>query len=121
MDLDDEIHLLKKAQIAHLKANGTPTKIPSKYADFADILSPKLTVELLKHMRINDHAIKFVNDWQLLYGPIYSLGLMKLEILMAYIKNNLAIGFIRPSKSPAKAFILYNKKLNGSLRLCIGY
>ncbi len=46
---------------------------------------------------------------------------MKLEILKAYIENNLANGFIRPSKSPAGALILFNKKPDGSLRLCVDY
>ncbi len=40
---------------------------------------------------------------------------------MAYIKNNLASGFIQPSKSPAGAPILFHKKLDGSLRLCVDY
>ncbi len=46
---------------------------------------------------------------------------MELEILKAYIKNNLANGFIRPFKSPTGASILFDKKLNDSLRLCIDY
>ena len=46
---------------------------------------------------------------------------MELEILKVYIENNLANGFIRPSKSPAKTSILFDKKLNGSLRLCVDY
>ena len=46
---------------------------------------------------------------------------MKLEILKAYLKNNLANGFIRPSKYPAKVPILFNKKPDGSLRLCVDY
>ncbi len=46
---------------------------------------------------------------------------MELETLKAYIENNLASGFIWPSKSPAGAPILFDKKPNGSLRLCIDY
>ncbi len=46
---------------------------------------------------------------------------MELEILKAYIINNLASGFIKPSKSPAKVRILFNKKPDGSLRLCMDY
>ncbi len=46
---------------------------------------------------------------------------MKLEILKAYIKNNLANDFIRPSNSPARAPILFDKKLDSSLRLCVDY
>ena len=56
------MHPLKKAQIAHLKANKAPSKISSKYADFADIFSPKLAAKLSKHTKINDHAIKLVDN-----------------------------------------------------------
>ncbi len=46
---------------------------------------------------------------------------MKLEILKAYIENNLANGFIKPSKSLGRAHIFFNKKPDESLRLCINY
>ncbi len=41
--------------------------------------------------------------------------------MKTYIKNNLANGFIRPSKSPAGAPILFDKKPDASLRLCMDY
>ena len=34
---DDEVHPSKKAQIAYLKVDETLTKVPSEYADFADV------------------------------------------------------------------------------------
>ncbi len=115
------MHPSKRAQIAHLKADEAPTKVPNVYADFADIFSPKLAVELPEHTGINDHVIELMDDRQPPYGSIYSLGHVELETLKAYIKNNLASGFIRPSKSPVGAFILFDKKSDDSLRLCIDY
>ena len=115
------MHPLKRAQIAHLKVDEAFTQVPSKYADFVDIFLLKLVVKLLEYTRINNHAIKLVDDQQLSYSPIYSLGLVELEILKTYIENNLAKNFIKPSKSLARAPILFNKKPNGSLRLCIDY
>ncbi len=106
---------------AHLKADEAPTEVPSEYADFADVFSPKLAAELPEHTGINDHAIELVDDRQPPYGPIYSLGQVELETLKTYIENNLANGFIRPSKSPAGAPILFDKKPDGSLRLCVDY
>jgi len=41
--------------------------------------------------------------------------------LKKYIKENLAKGFIRKSKSPAGAPVLFVKKKDGTLRLCIDY
>ncbi len=115
------MHLSRRVQIAHLKADEASTKVSSKYTDFADIFSPKLAVELPEHTGINDHTIELVDNWQLPYGPIYSPGPVKLETLKAYIENSLASSFIRPSKSPAKAPILFDKKSDGSLRLCVDY
>ncbi len=115
------MHPSRKAQIAHLKADEPPTKVLSKYADFTDVFSPKLAAELPEHTGINNHAIELVDDRQSPYGSIYSLGPMELETLKAYIENNLADCFIRPSKSPAEAPILFDKKPDGSLRLCVDY
>ncbi len=98
-----------------------PTEVPSEYTDFVDIFLSKLVIELPEHMRINNHFIELVDDWQLPYNPIYSLGLVELEILKAYIKNNLANGFIRSSMSPIRASILFDKKPDGSLKLCVDY
>ncbi len=109
------------AQIVYLKADKAFFKVPSEYADFVDVFSPKLAAKLPEHTGINNHAIEFVNDWQTPYNTISSLGPMELETLKAYIENYLANSFIRLSKSPAGALILFDKKSDGSLRLYMDY
>ena len=42
-------------------------------------------------------------------------------MLKTYIEINLANGFIKPSKSPAGAPILFIRKKDDSLRLCVDY
>ncbi len=121
VDSGDKVHPSKRAQIAHLKADKVPTKIPSEYVDFADVFSPKLAVELPEYTGINNHTIELVDDQQPPYSPIYSFGPVELETLKAYIENNLTSGFIKPSKSLVGAPILFDKKPNGSLRLCVDY
>ena len=54
----DDVHPSRKAQIAYLKADKAPSKVPSEYADFVDVFFPKLAAELPEHTRINDHAIE---------------------------------------------------------------
>ena len=54
-------HLSRRAQIAYLKANKAFSEMPSEYTDFADVFSPKLVVELLKHMEINNDPIELVD------------------------------------------------------------
>ena len=116
-----DVYPFYRSQIAGLIAKKAPTKVPAKYLDFVTIFSPDLASELPKHIEINDHAIKLVDGQQLFYKPIYSLRLIKLETLKAYIESNLANGFIRPSKLPASTPILFNQKSNSSLQLWVNY
>ncbi len=115
------MYLSRKAQIAHLKVDEAPSEMPSKNTDFADIFFPKLTIKLSEHTKINDHAIELVDDWQPPYGHIYSLEPVEVQTLKAYIKNNLAISFTKPFKFPAGVLILFGKKPDCSLRLCVDY
>lgn len=50
------------------------------------------------HIEINNYIFKLVNSQQLLYKPIYILEPIELATLKAYIKTNLANGFVRPFK-----------------------
>ena len=61
--------------------------------DFADVFSPDLASGLPQHTGINDCVIKLVD-------------------------TNV---FMRPSKSPADAPILFDRKLDKSLWLCVDY
>ena len=116
-----DVHPSRRLQISGLIAKEAPTKVPAKYSDFADVFSLDLACKLLEHTGINNHAIKLVEGQQLPYGPIYSLRPVELETWKAYIETNLVNGFIRPSKSPAGAPILFNRKSDGSFQLCIDY
>ena len=54
-------------------------------------------------------------------GRIYNLSETELTALKAYLEANLSNGFIRRSSSPAASPILFVKKKDGSLRLCVDY
>ena len=88
------MHLSKRAQIAHPKANKAPIVVLREYADFVDVFSPKLVSELPEY-EINNYIIELKDDCQTQYGLFYSLEPVELETLKAYIKNNLANGFIK--------------------------
>lgn len=77
--------------------------------------------KLLEYTSINDHNIKLVNGQQQSYGSIYSLETVELETLKSYIITNLTHGFIRPSKSPVNAPILFKKNLDSYFHLSIDY
>ena len=78
-------------------------------------------MELPENTGINEHVIKLQDGKQPPYGPIYSLGLVELETLKTYIEIYLKTGFIQPFKSPAGAPILFDKKPDGNLWLCVDY
>ena len=86
-----------------------------------NVFLKKLVVELPKRSNINEHTIDMEPNKKLLYRPIYSLGQVELETLITYIETNLAIGFIQPSKSPTKVFILFVQKPDGSFYLYFDY
>ena len=52
---------------------------------------------------------------------MYSLSQVELQALWMFIDENLTTGFIRPTRSPHGAPILFVKKKDGSLRLCVDF
>ena len=54
-------------------------------------------------------------------GPIYSLSASEQEALKEFIEENLNMGFIWPTSSLHGAPVLFIKKKDGSLRLCIDF
>ena len=110
-----------RSQIRTLIFNKTLIEIPAEYSNYNGIFLAENATELPENTGINKHAIELEEGKQSLFGPIYSLGPVELETLKTYIKTNLANGFIRPSKSPSRASILFDQKPDRSLRLCVDY
>ena len=119
LNLVPGIHPDREAQIASLLTE--EVKIPDKYSDFTDVFSEEKALVLPERTEFNEHAIDLEDGKQPPYGPIYSLGPVELETLKTYIETHLKTGFIQPSKSPAGASILFDKKPDGSFRLCVDY
>ena len=94
--------------------------LPTKYAEFKDLFD-KEKADILPEHRPYDCPIDLEGDQKPPFGPIYSLSQPELLALKDYIEENLAKGFIQHSKSPAGAPILFVKKKDGSLRLCVDY
>ena len=115
------IYLARQAQIASLKAEEAFVTVPKEYSDYTNIFSEKLAAVLPEHTEINTNAIDLEKGKQPPNGPIYSLRPMKLKILKTFIETNLANSFIHPFKSLAGAPILFARKPNWSLRLCVNY
>lgn len=103
------------------KENATSTLvIPEQYEEFKDVFEKK-NADMLPEHRPYDCAIDLQEGTHPPFGPIYNLSQDELSALKDYIEENLAKNFIRHSKSPAGAPILFVKKKDGSLRMCVDY
>ena len=84
--------------------------LPARYSDFSDIFEKRNANRLPAH-RPYDCPIELQAGEHPPFGPIYGLSEPELEALRTYLAENLAKGFIEPSKSPVGAPILFVKKI----------
>ena len=109
-----------QVQLETLNESLEEPTIPKAYRDLADVFSPSNANSLPPH-RDEDHAIELEPGKTPPFGPLYNLSEYQLKTLREYIDENLANGFIRPSKSSAGAPVLFTPKSDGTLRLCVDY
>ena len=97
-----------------------PMEVKKVLDEFKDVMPPELPKKLPPR-REEDHKIELEPGAKpLAMGP-YRMAPPELEELRRQLKELLDAGFIQPSKAPYGAPILFQKKHNGSLRMCIDY
>jgi len=96
-------------------------QIPSEYHDFLDMFSKSKADKLPDHNPAYDHHINLEDGKQLLFGPIYNLSKVESAALWEFLQENLARNFIWPSQSACRAPVLFVKKKDGSLQLCVDW
>ncbi|KAG5723957.1 hypothetical protein E4T56_gene9752 [Termitomyces sp. T112] len=94
--------------------------VPLEYHEFADVFSEGSAKELPPHHSY-DHKIDLEEGTSPPFNKIYNMSKIKLRALKEYLDDMLGKGFIRPSISAAGAPVLFAKKKDGSLRLCVDY
>ena len=95
-------------------------RIPTKYHEFLEVFSKEKAETLPPHRPI-DHAIDLESDYKPPKGWITNLSEFELKMVKAYIERTLANGFIQQSSSSGAAPILFGKKKDGGLQLCVDY
>ncbi|MBW0564936.1 hypothetical protein O181_104651 [Austropuccinia psidii MF-1] len=93
--------------------------VPPVYHQYLDVFS-KVKAEKLPPHRACDHHIELEGSLPPV-GVLYSLSNQESETLRDYISENVEKGFIRPSSSSTGAPVLFVKKKDGGLRLCVDY
>ena len=87
--------------------------------EFLDVF-PKELLGLPPNQEI-EFCIDLVVEARPISIPLYRMALTELKELKDQLQELLDKGFIRPSTSPWGASVLFMRKKNGSLRLCIDY
>lgn len=94
--------------------------VPSQYHNYVDVFSAAEADVLPPHRPYN-HTINLEEGTTPPFGPIYLMSETELKTLKTYIDDMFNKGFICNSNSPAGAPVLFAKKKDGSLCLCINY
>ena len=95
-------------------------EVPKQYRDFADVFDKAILDQLPPH-RSYDCAIELEPGKQPPFGPIYPLSEPEAVALREFLDENLSKGFISKSSSPAGAPVLFVRKKDGGLRMCVDY
>jgi hypothetical protein len=95
--------------------------VPEPYRDFAKVFSEEESHRLPKHQPW-DHAIDLepdaVTHWKVKLYPMSPAEQVELD---KWLEENLAKGYLRPSKSPMASPVFFIKKKDGKLRLVQDY
>ena len=102
------------------EARPPPVTVPPEYHKYLPLFR-KVNADQLPPHRPYDHQIELQEGFMPPFGPLYSLSRPELEALQDWLQENLSKGFIRASSSSAGSPILFVKKSDGSLRLCVDY
>ena len=106
--------------LAPWEAVNVLAKLLSEYYEFTSLFSQEKSDKLPSH-RSYDHIILLISDKKLPKGPLYNMSHDELQMLQKYLKDHLSKGFIRVSSSSAASSVIFVKKPEGELCLCVNY
>jgi hypothetical protein len=96
------------------------SEIPEDYHEYQDVFSKSSTSTLPPHHSY-DLKIDLEEGAEPPIGRMYSLSKKEMGALREFLDNNLNNGFIRPSNSSHRAPIIFVKKKDSSLCLCVDF
>ena len=76
--------------------------------------------KLLSH-RKHDHIIRFIESKKFEFDLLYNMFKDEFLVLDKYIKNNIVKKFIRNNQFEIVFFVLFVRKLEKNIRLCVDY
>lgn len=117
------INLLSEVEVNFLDMDSSkdPPEIPECYKNLVDVFSKEEATSLSSHQDHLDHHISLMNDAKFIFDPIYNLSENELKVLKKYLEDKLFKDFICSSISSFDSPVLFIKKLDDSLCLCVDY
>ncbi|KAI5323243.1 hypothetical protein L3X38_032315 [Prunus dulcis] len=109
-----------KMNVVEKEVQPVPKAVEAILKEFADVM-PKELPKTLPPRREVDHAIELEPGAKPPAKAPYRMAPPELEELRKQLKQLLDAGYIQPSKAPYGAPVLFQKKREGTLRLCIDY
>lgn len=113
---DAEIYAIEISECA----GSTSDSLPAEYQDLRGVFSEEASNELPNH-GTSDMKIEFKEGQEPRNTGLRPMSPAELEELRKYLEENLGKGWIRRSKSPVSAPIVFARKKDGSIRVCIDY
>ena len=97
-----------------------PPRIQAVLNEYKDVMTPELSKKLPPRREV-DYAIEVEKGAKPSALAPYRMAPPELEELQRQLKDLLDAGYIRPSKAPFGAPVLFQKKKDGSLLMCLDY
>ncbi|GBG75818.1 hypothetical protein CBR_g21063 [Chara braunii] len=89
--------------------------------EYHDVFPSLFSYAGIPPMRDVEHSIQLVCDYRVHHHAPYRLSIPEATKLQRQLEELLRLGFIKPNNSPWDAPILFARKADGTLRLCINY
>ncbi|GBG74892.1 hypothetical protein CBR_g19405 [Chara braunii] len=89
--------------------------------EYGDVFPPYFSYSGIPPMRGVEHSIQLVHDYRVHHQRPYRLSIPEATELKRQLEELLRLGFIKPSNSPWGAPVLFARKVDETLRLCIDY
>lgn len=115
-----EVLELSNVELSEQNLADVRSKLPSEYHDYLDVFDRAKANEMPPH-RASDHKIELLGDARPPQSRAYKMSEYKLAKVKAYLDENLAKGYITPSKASYSSPVLFALKTNGDLRFCVDY
>ena len=114
------IHVSPHTHVVEKDHDPTKKLVPPKYHDYLVLLSEK-EARILSPSRYVNHAIPLTEGAKPPFGRMYSMSHAELKEVRKWIDENLSKSFIRASYYSAASPLLFVKKKDGFLYLCVDY